>query len=117
MGPVNHEHKDKVTGLPFELVALGNPFSKRDRLPVQLLWQGEKVEGAQITLFHRNLTGEVMRSTFRTDMDGTVSIPLTNDGTYLVSAVHLEERPVESGEAWHSTWASLSFGRPAGLKP
>ena len=117
VGAINSEHTDKVTGLPFELVALGNPFFERDKLVVQLLWQGVKVESAQVTLFHRNLSGDVVRSTFRTDIDGKVSIPLKNDGTYLLSAVNIEERTVESGQAWHSTWASLSFGRSLGSKP
>lgn len=117
VGPMIDEQTDRVTGLPFELVALENPYSKRDKLSVRLLWQGVKVPGAQVALFHRIASGEVVRSTYRTDLDGVVSIPLMSGGTYLLSAVHLEERSAESGEVWHSTWASLAFGRSEGSKP
>ena len=110
VGPVKEGQNDTVTGMPFELVALENPYAGGATLPVRLLWQGNEVPGAQIALFRRSGTGAVIRTTYRTDETGMASIPLTGNGTYLLSAVHLEESPAESGAVWNSTWASLTFG-------
>lgn len=114
VGPPVEGQTDRVAGLPFELIALDNPYAASGRLAVGLLWQGEAVADAQVTLFRRSASGEVTRETFRTGPDGVASVPFTASGTYLLSAVHMEERPAESGEVWHSTWASLSFGWAAG---
>lgn len=115
VGPPDEGQNDRVAGLPFELVAMENPYTARDRLAVRLLWQGGPVAAAQVTLFHRPASGEVTRETFRTDPDGVVLIPFMASGSYLLSAVHMGERPAESGEVWHSIWASLSFGWTEGV--
>ncbi|MDP2081595.1 MAG: DUF4198 domain-containing protein [Pseudotabrizicola sp.] len=117
VGAPEQGQTDRVAGLPFELVALENPYAAQDQLHVRLLWQGAPFADAQVTLFHRPTSGEVTRQIFRTDAGGGALIPFTASGTYLLSAVHMEERPAESGEVWHSTWASLSFGWAAGVKP
>jgi uncharacterized GH25 family protein len=110
VGPPDAGQSDRVVGLPLELIALENPYSAQKPLAVRLLWQSEPVADAQVTLFHRPASGAVTRQIFRTDADGVASIPFTATGTYLLSAVHMDERPAESGEVWHSTWASLTFG-------
>lgn len=117
VGPPDAAQSDRVAGLPLELIALQNPYTARGRLAVGLLWQGEPVADAQVTLFHRPASGEVTRHTFRTGVDGVASIPFTATGIYLLSAVHMEERPADSGEVWHSTWASLTFGWSEGVGP
>lgn len=117
VGPVKDGQTDTVTGMPFELVALENPYAGGATVPVSLLWQGNEVPGAQIALFRRSENGAVVRSTYRTDETGKASIPLTGSGTFLLSAVHLEERSAESGAVWHSTWASLTFGLPGKGSP
>lgn len=117
VGPVMDGQTDLVTGLPFELVALENPYDRGVTLPVRLLWDGTQVPGAQVALFWRNAAGAVERSTYITDMNGVISVPLGGGGTYLLSAVHLEETAAESGEVWHSTWASLTFGVTDADKP
>lgn len=117
VGPPDAAQNDQVAGLLLELIAQQNPYTAPGRLAVGLLWQGEPVADAQVTLFHRPASGEVTRHTFRTGADGVASIPFSASGTYLLSAVHMDERPAESGEVWHSTWASLSFGWSEGVKP
>lgn len=117
VGVPHKEQTDRVVGLPFELVALESPYTAHDQFQVRLLWQGAPFADAQVTLFHRPPSGEVTRQTVRTDADGVTLIPFIASGTYLLSAVHMDERPAESGEVWHSTWASLSFGWAAGLEP
>lgn len=117
VGPPDTAQNDRVAGLPFELIALQNPYTAPGRLAVGLLWQGEPVADAQVTLFHRSASGEVTREAFRTGPDGVALVPFTASGTYLLSAVHMDERLAESGEVWHSTWASLSFGWSEGVGP
>ncbi len=110
VGPVRQGQTDTVTGMPFELVALENPYAGGDTLAVRLLWQGNAVPDAQIAVFRRSSTGAVLRTTTRTDAAGMASLSLTGNGTYLLSAVYLEESPAQSGAVWTSTWASLTFG-------
>lgn len=107
VGPVRADDGDRPLGLPFELVALANPYAGGGSLPVSLLWQGEPEAGTQISVF-RESGGEVERTLVRTGADGRAEIPLEGGGMFLLNAVHVE--PVE-GEAhsWASTWASLTF--------
>lgn len=113
VGPVVAGQADTNTGMPFELVALGNPYSAPEVLPVALIWQSEPVSEAQVAIFHRSATGAVTRTTVTTNTNGVASIPLERGGFFLLSSVILEERdPETDGAAWHSTWAALSFGVP-----
>lgn len=107
VGPVGDDDADRPLGLPFELVALANPYAGGDSLPVRLLWQGEPEAGTQIAVF-RESDGEVERALVQTDADGRAEISLAGDGLFLLNAVHIE--PVDGEDhSWASTWASLSF--------
>ena len=108
VGPPVAGSADQPTGMAYELVALRNPYLPGDRLPVQLLWQGTAVPDAQVAVFHRS-GATVTRTTYLTDAQGIADIPLSGDGTYLLSSVRMEETPPDSGAAWHSIWASLTF--------
>jgi uncharacterized GH25 family protein len=109
VGPVRGEQTDRAVGLPFELVALANPYAGRSDLRVRLLWQGRPEAGTQVAVFRQD--DVVERTPFVTDAQGEVRIPLAAGSRYVLNAVHME--PVE-GEAhvWASTWASLSFAVP-----
>lgn len=99
---------DQVTGLLFELVALENPYTNSDTLPVQLLYQGQPKADTQVALFHRASDGMVTRELFLSDANGQAFIPRRGDGLSLLSAVHMI--PLEDGpHVWHSLWASLTF--------
>ena len=112
VGPVEQGDADRPLGLPFELVALANPYAGGDTLAVRLLWQGKPEAGTQIAVF-RERGGDVERTLVRTEADGGAEIPLGGGGLFLLNAVHIE--PIE-GEthSWASIWASLTFGLPAG---
>ena len=108
VGPVKPDHRDRVLGLAYELVALDNPYAARDVLPVTLLWQGRPEPDSQISVF-RKLDGTVERTLIRTDPNGRADIPLNQaGGHYLLNAVHLEELR-GNGPSWNSSWASMSF--------
>lgn len=113
IGPVESADQDRATGLRFELVAQANPYgATRESLPVTLLWQGNPAANAQIAIFRKTAPDAVERTTVLTDADGNAAIPLAGGGQFLLSAVHMEEVAEDSGAAWLSTWASLTFGLP-----
>ena len=49
-------------------------------------------------------------SKIKTDKNGFANIPVTEGKTYLLSAVHMIIGEKDSGVAWQSYWASLTFG-------
>jgi uncharacterized GH25 family protein len=109
VGPVRAGQSDHAAGLPFELVALANPYAGGADLRVRLLWQGRPEAGTQIAVFRQD--DDVERSRFFTDAQGEVEIPLAAGSRYVLNAVHIE--PVDGEEhVWASTWASLSFAVP-----
>lgn len=101
---------DRPSGLPFELVAEGNPFLPgATTLTVRLTRDGAPVGDHQITLFHG--ADPAVRSSVRTDGQGRATIPLAGGGTCLLNAVVLD--PVEDVPvAWESQWASLAWRLP-----
>lgn len=114
VGPVIDGQSDGPTGMPFELVAQGNPYAPGlTEIGVQLTWNGLPAEGVQVALF---LTPPgvtppegVERGLFTTDATGRVSVPLDRAGRYMLAAVHIE--PLDAGTAavWKSHWANLTF--------
>jgi uncharacterized GH25 family protein len=109
-GPVRDEDQDRPVGLPLELVALANPYAGPlpDGLPVRLLWQGMPLADTQVAIF-RESGGSVSRTAIRTDADGTAWIPMDGGGRFLLNAVRLDPADPNSGDEWHSHWASLTF--------
>jgi uncharacterized GH25 family protein len=113
VGPADPVEADRVIGLPFELVARQNPYAmSAANLTVSLLWQGEPAPDAQIAIFQKSEADSVERQILRTDAEGNAEVSLVGGGQFLLSAVHLEETPAESGAVWRSTWASLTFALP-----
>lgn len=113
VGPADPDDKDEAVGLPFELVALDNPYALDEpRISVQLLSQSDPAADVQVAIFQRTGPETVTRRTVRTGADGVAEIDLTGGGRFLLSALHLEETPPETGAVWHSTWASLVFELP-----
>lgn len=106
VGPARADDSDRPVGLPYELVALGNPYAGGEALEVQLLWQGEPEAGTQLSIF-RETAGGVERTLATTDAEGKATVPLGEPGLYLLNAVHIE--PSDGPHHWLSDWASLTF--------
>ncbi|GAA6207447.1 hypothetical protein NBRC116601_07400 [Cognatishimia sp. WU-CL00825] len=109
---------DAFGGLEFEFVALANPYSDAlpEGLPVQLWYQSAPHPNAQIEVFSKNSSGEVLVTQLRTNAKGLVNIPLQSGYQYLLDSVILrrptEALQVEKDIAWESLWAALTFARP-----
>lgn len=100
-------------GLALEIVPLQNPFTldKRQALTVQILLKGEPLAG-QVLLVGRE--GKIPnepsgRMKLRSGADGTVEIPLTDDGEWWLEANHMR-RAGENDEVDYVTyWTTLTF--------
>lgn len=112
----NGNGRDAHTGMPFELVALINPYTDdlTNGLPVRLFWGADGIGDIQIDIFVRPADGgEVTKTHALTDETGLAFIPITNGNIYMINAVHMiipSDQDVErTGAVWHSLWASMTF--------
>ncbi|HSM41243.1 MAG TPA: DUF4198 domain-containing protein [Afifellaceae bacterium] len=110
VGPVGEDDRDRPVGMPLELVALANPYAGPlpGGLPVRLLWQGAPMADTQVAVF-RQSGGNLNRTVTRTGADGVATVPLEGGGRFLLNAVRLDPADPNTGDEWHSHWASLTF--------
>ena len=118
VGPATADQIDTPTGMPFEIVALANPFLEGlTSFDVSLIWQNAPVANAQISVFHRPEGAEAAHDTTRhlliTDDQGRARLPLNEPGSYLLNAVRIDPVKGPGSVVWQSHWASLTFQIPA----
>lgn len=114
VGPATADQMDKPTGMPFELVALGNPYVEGTAaIDVRLTWNGEPQADEQVAIFVKALGGtapaDVTRTLAKTDAEGVAHIPLEATGEYMLSSVHMEPLEGNLAAVWESHWATLNF--------
>ena len=114
-------------GLPLEVVPQTLPGSD-PQLPLIVLWSGRPLAGALVKSWRAPLgageepTDGATRDSVgvawqgRTDSHGRVTVPVAAQGEWIVSVVHMVPCPDSSEADWESTWASLTFERPAPAK-
>ena len=115
VGPADESQRDSGTGMPFEIVALTNPFTKEaTSLDVSLTWQNSPVANRQIAIFYLPSGGQVTKDTARklamTDSLGNATIEIKSPGRYLLNAVQMDSVQGPGSVVWQSHWASLTFG-------
>lgn len=111
VGEARADQLDKPTGMPFELVALGNPYVEgTEAIDVRLTWQEVPEADQQVAIFIKDSAQVVTRSLVKTDANGVARIPLTGAGEYMLSAVHMEPLEGDVAAVWDSHWATLTFG-------
>lgn len=113
--------QDAAQGLELEIVALDNPYTDDlTALRFQVSYQGAPLTENQVTIFARDLAGDVTTILKTTNADGQITFGADPGWTYLVDTVLLRE-PAQSlveetnGAVWESLWASLTF-RAAGAR-
>ena len=110
------EGQDRLTGLPYELVAQDNPFTMgKDKKSVQvrLFLEGKPAPNKQILIFNNN--GQITETKTRTDGQGFADINIESGGKFMLSAVHMFEGDDDSNTKkpeWLSYWANLTFAMP-----
>jgi uncharacterized GH25 family protein len=104
---------DRPLGFKLELVAEKNPYLMRagQDLPVSLIYEGRPLAGALVVAMNR--ANPLAKLTARTDQKGRVTLRLSQDGIWLIKAVHMIPAPDGSKADWASFWASLTFELPS----
>ncbi len=104
-------------GLPMEITPLADP-AKAKVLRLRVTFEGRPLAGALVNAWWRPAraaSGDLPvvgpLHSVRSGPDGTLELPLTRSGEWLVSAVHMVPSRTE-GADWESSWASLTFERP-----
>jgi len=109
------EGTDAPTGLKIELIALKNPMTLTadEAMPVQLLYGGNPLKGANLKVFIGIDTEVAYR--IITDDEGKANIPAQGTGPYLLNAIHMTEPQSQEAKSknahWESFWASLTYKR------
>lgn len=100
-------------GQLLEIVPLANPFALRegDPLPVQVLWRGQPLEGATLTV-ERPYAGESKREVLKTDAQGRATFTLRHGSRYLVYTVWSVPGPNDRRADYQTIFASLTFPSP-----
>ena len=115
VGAIGAGGDDRPTGLPFEIVAQGNPFAVDTPIDVRLTWQGRAAPDTQIALFYLPVGGTAPADTIRTlavtDDSGHAQFASAGPGFYLLNAVHMAPADGPGSVVWRSHWASLTFVR------
>lgn len=102
---------DKPVGMPWELVALDNPYTHGGDIRIGLLSDGKTVADYYIFVFRRH-DGQVDKLELHTDGKGVVTVPHA-PGEYMVNAVAISEPPAQVREQtkapWMTVWASMTY--------
>ena len=109
------EGADRFLGMPWELVALTNPYVADFRGPMmfELRFNGELAVDAAAHVFIRSQDGAVEKLYLRSDSSGVVSVPSDVSGTYMVNAIKIMPASARMeyllGASWQSLWASMTY--------
>lgn len=108
-GAASKAEVDRVLGFTLELVAGKNPYtmSVGDDLPVSLTYEGHALAGALVVAMNRaNPAAKIMS---RTDDKGHITLHLSQEGIWMIKAVHMVPAATAVNADWASFWASLTF--------
>ncbi len=104
---------DRMTGMPFELTALTNPYTSDGPLRFVLTYKGKPKSGHQVDLFHKATPdADATMTSYQTNEAGEVTLPRSL-GDFMVNAVVLEEPSAnvaaQLDAIWVSLWASTTY--------
>ncbi len=106
--------QDFRIGMRAEIVALANPYldDLSQGLPVQVFYENAPKTDAFVEMFARQQDGVVLVSSYRTDAQGVVVLPVRSGVEYLIDAAMiypLKNDDPAQGPVWESLWPSLTF--------
>jgi len=109
--------QDRALGMEFEWVVENNPYTSKDNIKAQLLWQGKPAVNMHVNIFnkpkHKSSVSEIIKTSLTTDANGKIEIPRAKGGLFLINSVKMiqpDDKTVqETGAVWESVWASLSY--------
>ncbi|WP_112321124.1 DUF4198 domain-containing protein [Oceanibium sediminis] len=103
---------DRPVGMPYELVALDNPYTSGGDIRVAVLLGGEPAANVPVFVFVRE--GEAVEELkLTTGAEGQVSVPRRAGAEYMVNAVHIglpgEQIKSVTKAHWQTLWAALTY--------
>ncbi len=110
--------QDRSFHLETEFIVLTNPYSEDTSrgIEVLLLYQNKPRINAQIEVFQRSVSGEVLVFYLKTDALGKAVIDVLPGHDYLLDAVVLRipegSNDKKAGAVWESLWAATTFSVP-----
>lgn len=109
VGSVLDETPLTASGAIIEIVPLANPYrlTQGDRLPVQVLFRGAPLAGAEVAWSAPGV-GESFLGTVISDGRGIAEVPLERSGSFVIRTITME-RVRQPEYEWESFWASLTF--------
>lgn len=109
----NVDGRDTRSGMPFEIVALNNPYLDGGKLRVEVLWKGAPYANAQLSVFSKKPGEKAVRTTLKTDTEGRVDVPVSRGTRYLLNSVQMEPLAYRhNSPLWRSHWASMTLQLP-----
>lgn len=96
---------DRAVGMPYELVALTNPYTDGGDMRLQLLYRGNPEPNEPVYVFHRN-AGKVQELFLRTDGRGVVTVPRM-PGEFQVNAVRIMPASQALQDRFKAVWQTL----------
>lgn len=106
---------DRWMGMPWELVALTNPYTaaRRAAMKFELRFNAELQADAAVHVFVRAGDGTISQLRLRSDSRGIVTVPSDIGGTYMVNAIKVmpasKRMEYLLGATWQSLWASATY--------
>lgn len=106
---------DRFLGMPWELVALTNPYTSAPGAPMrfEVRFKDKPLPDAALHVFIRTKDGTISDLRVRSDADGVATVPSQVKGTYMVNAIRVlpasERMQRLLGASWQSLWASSTY--------
>lgn len=111
---ISGDSNDTATGMALEFVITEIPSSRSliQTVTAQLLYQGEPLIHAPVTVFSRAPDGQVMTTDLNTDDHGMISLETESGYDYLLDHVLFRKIDPDTdakGAVWETLWASHTF--------
>lgn len=109
------EGADKFLGMPWELIAMTNPYTAAQGTPMQfeLRFNGDIAADEAAMVFIRDADEVVSSIVLRSDDLGIITVPSDIKGTYLLNAIKIlpasPRMETLLGASWQSLWASTTY--------
>ncbi|GGM90417.1 hypothetical protein GCM10010967_24290 [Dyadobacter beijingensis] len=99
------------TGMPLEIIPKTNPYSVTKSTPVtfKVLFEQKPVRNSLVLAWHI-VNGKATHESLRSNAHGEVVFPISNEGKWMISTVHMTPTNNSAEADWQSYWGSYTFG-------
>ncbi|WP_439581911.1 DUF4198 domain-containing protein [Dyadobacter bucti] len=99
------------TGMMLEIIPAGNPYLAKENTPVtfQILFRQKPVKNSLVLAWHVQ-NGKATHTKLRSNASGEVTFPISRNGKWMISTVHMTPHTNSTEADWQSYWGSYTFG-------